>query len=471
MANNCKVFTPQNYVIELLNAVNYNKNLYGKKVLENSCGTGYILMEIVARYIADCLKKDMSEDQIIRGLENDICGVELEEENRNKCIENLNIVAQKYNINGINWNILLGNYLLLNMDDKFSFIIGNPPYITYKDIEINEREAMKAQFHVCMEGKFDYYYAFVEKGILELNPNGKMAYIIPASIYKNVFAQRLRDYIKPLVTDLYDYTYENKFPGYTTSSTILILNNGRKYSTLKYHDVLNKEKRTIAKTSLAKKWCFNSTEGNDGGYRFGDYFKVSNTIATLYNEAFLLDDFQVKGEYIFNNGKPIERTVVRDAISRKKGKDKLNLKIIFPYTFCKGQLIRYEVNEFEKKFPCATEYLKQFLVHLHGRDSDKSAKWFEYGRSQAIAHMDKPKLTIPSIITTKLEPIIIGKDVIPCAGFYIIRTGTNTLEEGKRVLESKKFFQYLKQIGIFTTGKSRRITVKDIEEYRFVNWE
>ena len=38
MANNCKIFTPIEYVKELLDVIGYKDQLYGKSILENSCG-------------------------------------------------------------------------------------------------------------------------------------------------------------------------------------------------------------------------------------------------------------------------------------------------------------------------------------------------------------------------------------------------------------------------------------------------
>ena len=76
---NCQVFTPYNIVVEILNQVGYIEKLYGKKVLENSCGDGAFLVEIVDRYIIDCLKQNFSKDKIIYGLENDIYGNEIDE--------------------------------------------------------------------------------------------------------------------------------------------------------------------------------------------------------------------------------------------------------------------------------------------------------------------------------------------------------------------------------------------------------
>ena len=48
----CQVFTPQEYASHMLDLIDYKKNLFGKRILENSCGNGAILKEIVKRYIS-----------------------------------------------------------------------------------------------------------------------------------------------------------------------------------------------------------------------------------------------------------------------------------------------------------------------------------------------------------------------------------------------------------------------------------
>ena len=64
MNKKCQVFTPENYVIELLDSVGYTHNLYGKKILENSCGDGNILVAVVQRYIDDCKENGLSRTRI-----------------------------------------------------------------------------------------------------------------------------------------------------------------------------------------------------------------------------------------------------------------------------------------------------------------------------------------------------------------------------------------------------------------------
>lgn len=476
MANNCKIFTPEEYVEELLNAVEYREHLYGQSVLENSCGDGNILMGVVRRYILSCRADGRTDEEIRRGLERDICGMELEEKHAAKCRENLHAVATQLGIEEVKWNIIEGNYLHYSFNRQFDYVLSNPPYVVYRDIEQGERDYLKEHFTCCTEGKFDYYYAFIEKSMTELALYGEMAYIIPYSIYKNVFARKLREQIKPYVVKICDYTSEQKFPGITTSSTILVINKTPSIN-FTYIDQVTGIEIEVRKKRLPDKWLFMDyyTMLKETLWKkkekFGTYFDVNNTIATLYNEAFLLEGYTLNGEYYESEtGDKVEAALVRPAVSKKKRKqDKLH--IIFPYKWENGVLTHYEDKDFRKQFPYATAHLLQYETKLGKRAVDKSAQWFEYGRSQAITKITQEKLVMPSIISSAVNVTEEDADTIPCAGFFITAKEGHTLAEAKKILESAEFYDYLKLIGIFTTGKSRRLTVKDIANYTFDNWE
>lgn len=476
MANNCKIFTPEEYVEELLNAVEYREHLYGQSVLENSCGDGNILMGVVRRYILSCRADGRTDEEIRRGLERDICGMELEEKHAAKCRENLHAVATQLGIEEVKWNIIEGNYLHYSFNRQFDYVLSNPPYVVYRDIEQGERDYLKEHFTCCTEGKFDYYYAFIEKSMTELALYGEMAYIIPYSIYKNVFARKLREQIKPYVAKICDYTSEQKFPGITTSSTILVINKTPSIN-FTYIDQVTGIEIEVRKKRLPDKWLFMDyyTMLKETLWKkkekFGTYFNVNNTIATLYNEAFLLEGYTLNGEYYESEtGDKVEAALVRPAVSKKKRKqDKLH--IIFPYKWENGVLTHYEDKDFRKQFPYATAHLLQYETKLGKRAVDKSVQWFEYGRSQAITKITQEKLVMPSIISSAVNVTEEDADTIPCAGFFITAKEGHTLAEAKKILESAEFYDYLKLIGIFTTGKSRRLTVKDIANYTFDNWE
>lgn len=58
----------------MLEYLGYHENLYGKAILENSCGDGQFLKEILKIYIEDCNRQQIIKPDIKRGLERDIWG-------------------------------------------------------------------------------------------------------------------------------------------------------------------------------------------------------------------------------------------------------------------------------------------------------------------------------------------------------------------------------------------------------------
>ena len=145
-------------------------------------------------------------------------------------------------------------------------------------------------------------------------------------------------------------------------------------------------------------------------------------------------------------------------------------KIIFPYDYKEGKLVRYTLQQFSTLFPGAENYLNDFREQLDERESDKNALWFEYGRSQALAGLNKRKLLISTVITEKVAVYILKKKCIPYAGMYIVPKKDNKtykLEDAKEILESDEFMKYVQDVGVHISGTSLRITSKDIEEYKF----
>lgn len=64
-------------------------------------------------------------------------------------------------------------------------------------------------------------------------------------------------------------------------------------------------------------------------------------------------------------------------------------KIIFPYYYSDGILKHYDEVTFKQKFPFAYAYLESKKEILDRRDADKNSKWFEFGRSQALTHINQ----------------------------------------------------------------------------------
>lgn len=462
-----QVFTPKESVIELLDLVGYKKKLFGKKILENSCGDGNILIEIVKRYIEDSLMNRISLEKIKFGLENDIYGFEIDIIQYNKCILKLDCLAKIYKIYKVKWNIKNTDFLKeKNLDIKFDFIVGNPPYINYREIDLKNRIFLKENFYTCSKGKFDYCYAFIESSLNLLNKNGKLSYLIPNSIFKNVFAENLREKLLYNLIKVVDYKNKKLFKNVLTSSAIIVCSNKQIIDYIEYFDKKEGEIKKILKYKLKDKWVFEEYE--EKKRRFGDFFKASISIATLYNKAYILKSFKYNKKYINIGCFGIEKNIVRECASpRSLGYGRKEL-IIFPYKYNnKGEIKRYKKEEFENKFPKAVEYLKGYSFELSKRNVDKNTEWFEYGRSQALAHLNQEKLILSTIITNKVKVYKVSKNCIPYSGIYIVSKGDLSLDYAKDILESKEFLSYINLIGINANGNSIRITANDINNFKF----
>lgn len=465
----CQVFTPDAIVKQLLDIVGYKKNIFGKKVAENSCGDGNILVEIVKRYIQDGLKQNHSIFMIKKGLESDIYGAEIDANHRNNSIQRLDDIAREYDIKDVKWNIYNGDFLKQEIRHKFRFVIGNPPYITYKEMTIEERSSLRNHFQTCIYGKFDMCYAFTEASINSLDQAGKLAYLVPSNVFKNHFADSLRTMLLTGLTDIYDFKNQKLFDSKLTASAIIVYNAGKDTKKVKYHNIIEGTKIEIPKTSLIGKWQFTeiNSQQKQNHTRFGDVFHTASSIATLLNEVYIIDKFSDLGECIQVGECKIEKELLRTAISPRSKKYNKTEFVIFPYYYEDAKLMRYSDQEFEKKYPLGAYYLNQYQEKLSKRDSDKGSSWFEYGRSQALAHLNQNKLLISTIITDKVKTYLLNNDEIPTSGLYITPKAEYGLDVAKQILYTDEFLNYVKSIGVVANGNSFRVSPKDINNFTF----
>ena len=457
----CQKFTPADKVEDMLDIAEYKSGLAGKKVLENSFGSGNIIVAVVRKYIEDGLSAGILPQTISCNLKDDIYGVELDKELFNACIGRLNSLLEEYRIPEVEWSLYNEDALLWDCKIKFDLVIGNPPYITYKDIDEDNRKCIREKYESCKLGKFDYCYAFIEKGINALSDSGKLVQLVPANIYKNVFGKRLRELLRPHIKSIREYPGQELFDKTLTSSTIFLFDRTCESDVVSYVDVTAKQEVEIARSSLGEKWIFsNAMETSQGKVRFGDCFHASIVVATLLNSAFLLSELNVAG---------IEAEVVRKAASPKQKRRKKQEYIIFPYSYVDGKLVRYDEATFEQRFPNAAHHLNAYKDALDQRKKDDKANWFEYGRSQALSHLNQKKLLMSTVITKQVELYMLDEDTVPYSGIFItVKKPEYSLDDAIRVLQSDHFLKYVQSLGISVSGNSKRITCKDVNNYMFI---
>ena len=464
----CKVFTTPEIVSYMLDKIGYVNHLYGKKILENSCGTGRFLCEIIKRYILDGRRTEKTDVEIKGGLERDITGIEKEPDIYKECWDNLDRTAMELGIQDVQWNILIGDALKSNVDPIYQFVVGNPPYVTYYNLSGPDREIIKKGYEVCKIGKPDYYYAFTEAAIKSLAEDGIMAYLIPNNFMKNRYSEELRKYILPYLLELEDFKFKKIFEGHQTSSAIVVCSKRNTQDNFIYTDMEKQKTCLVYKRTLSEKWTFDSPVVKvKGKKRFGVCFKVSAPVATLLNEAFLIQDFQESDKWVEKNGCRLEKNGLHPSASPKSKQSNTDTYIIFPYYYDQEGYHRYSEDEFTEKFPGIKSYLQQFKGKLLKRDVDEKCQWFEYGRSQALAHINQEKLLLSTLITGKVKYYRLDRETVPYSGMYIVPKENYTIEQAEQIIESDDFENYIKAIGIHASGKTYRISPHDVEEYVF----
>lgn len=458
----CQKFTPDNLVRTMLDLLGYKTNLIGKKILENSFGTGKVLKAIVVRYIKSAIESGIDKTEISKGLSCDIYGIELDSDLYYACIKELNEILSDYSIPSVDWKLFNEDALTFDLGVTFDYVVGNPPYISYKEIDNSSRAVIKEKFNSCVTGKFDYCYAFIELGMRYLNNTGKLVQLIPNNIYKNVFGQRLRTLLADHISIIYDYPNQKLFDKALTSVSIFLYDKEYFFDIIRYENITDGEIKEINRKTLGDKWSFKYySDCVSKKTRFGDNFNASVTIATLCNKAYLVDDKCISEEML-------ELKLLKEAVSPKTLRLNSKKKIIFPYEYKNDILQRYSKEVFEKLFPNIVKHLKQFSKELKNRNSDENISWFEYGRSQALAHLNIEKLLISTIITNKVEVYKLAADTIPFSGIYItVKNPEYSLDDAAEILKSKRFLKYVEGIGINISGNSVRVTCKDINNYEF----
>ncbi|MCB0517022.1 MAG: N-6 DNA methylase, partial [Bacteroidetes bacterium] len=83
------------------------------------------------------------------------------------------------------------------IDKKFDLIIGNPPYIRWKNLEaeLKEELAKSKLWHKYFNSLCDYLYIFILKSIELLSENGQLIFICPEYWMNTTHSISLRNYM------------------------------------------------------------------------------------------------------------------------------------------------------------------------------------------------------------------------------------------------------------------------------------
>lgn len=110
----------------------------------------------------------------------------------------------------------------------FDVIIGNPPYVSAKDLN-QEDKSYFDKYYETAKDQYDLYILFIEKALNLLKSNAYFSFIIPNKFLITKYGYALRKFIVDNATlvELKDYSSENVFPDASVYPVVMVLNKAK----------------------------------------------------------------------------------------------------------------------------------------------------------------------------------------------------------------------------------------------------
>lgn len=164
---------------------------------------------------------------------------------------------------GFSAEITTGDFFAFAPDRKFDAIIGNPPFVRYQDFtgeaRLRSAEAALAQ-GVRLSRLASSWAAFVIHAALHLEPNGRMALVLPAELLSVKYASEVRSFLLRRFASLRLVLFEERvFPGVLEDVVLLLAEGTGRADCFEVHQTRNAD--TLGPAEAAK-WTLHTPQAS-----------------------------------------------------------------------------------------------------------------------------------------------------------------------------------------------------------------
>lgn len=440
---NYKVYTPTKVAREIVAKAlsfyfvgkNKRQKLNKLRAIDLSCGNGNLLLVLLESLIRI--------HKIYHGVygynEKWIEGFDLDE----IAIEDFHLrfeeLLEKYNLVG-RINLTLGDSLTHNFKKSYNISIGNPPYMGEKNNrEVFERIKNSEFGHKYYEGKMDYLYFFIEKGLDILEPKGVLSYITTNYWLRADGGKKLRNVIKnessfAYINNINHSVFKEAIGQHNLIFTLqkkkhnefLMVNENERVK-IKNSELFDENGKISLLNLEDLEFCKKLTEKSD--FLLGEKFNINQGIVSGYDEAFVFKEFREEFKEFL---KPFY-----------KNKD------IFKYKLGKPEYYILYLDGKKQPTKKILEHLKNYRTKLENRREVKNGKinWWQLQWSRDEKIFTETKL-VARQRNRENNFAISEKDFYASADVYYITAKENlSLYYLLAYLNSKVFYRWFKLKG------------------------
>ena len=419
-------YTPKFIVDYILNKTLKEHDILSNpcpKILDISCGCGNFLLEAydILYEMFEYYKHELKIENIHKHIiENCIYGVDIDKNAvdilnnslRNKDIDSKILKSNIYCFDSLNKNNLGQDVINLFWENKFDYIIGNPPYIGHKSLGKEYKNFLLKEYSEVYRDKSDIYYCFYKRVIDLLSEDGIVSIITPRYFLESISGKHLRNYIlnNSYINEIIDFNGSNIFKNISIASCIITLSKKCITSNIDIHKLKNSKLKLnyldsleyylnddnfynikIKQSDLTEDWIISNKENLDiynklesyGQYRLKDICISFQGIITGCDKAFIID----------------KRDTDENIEEKKLLKNWVKNKQIKKYKLDENKKLLIYSNDIvdEEEYPKSINYISNYKEKLLNRRECRKniRKWYElqWGREKSL--FERKKIMYP----------------------------------------------------------------------------
>lgn len=317
---------------------------------------------------------------------------------------------------------------LTRIEDRYEYVIGNPPYVPITALSIEERNAYRRDF-TSAQGRFDLYLLFFEQALRLLSPGGRLVFITPEKFLYVDTARALRSIMCRFHTEELHFLDEQTFDGLVTYPLVSTLTTTKATGPTR---VIHRDgRRTVARLDAAAiSWmpAVREAEEQGSGLTLADICtRVSCGVATGADSVYVMRSDSLESELRVQAyptlsgrqlmvGKPV---LVRDVM-------------LMPYS-TDGRLLP------EKQLGPLGRFLAEpsRRSRLLARTCVARKPWYAFHETPPMPDLLQPKLLCKDITATPFFVLDRAGEIVPRHSvYYMVPATAGRLEEIGQYLNS-----------------------------------